>query len=89
MGFTSSQGIDLSGIMVAGGIFAVVIGFATQSVVSNLISGLFLIVEKPAKHGDTIELPDMWISGTFLDLGTFSSKVRIFDGPATKIQNEK
>ena len=43
LGFTSSQGIDLSGIMVAGGIFAVVIGFATQSVVSNLISGLFLI----------------------------------------------
>ena len=63
LGFTSSQGIDLSGIMVAGGIFAVVIGFATQSVVSNLISGLFLIVEKPAKHGDTIELPDMGISG--------------------------
>ena len=36
--FTSSQGLDLSGLLVAGGIFAVVIGFATQSVVSNLIS---------------------------------------------------
>ena len=89
LGFTSSQGIDLSGIMVAGGIFAVVIGFATQSVVSNLISGLFLIVEKPAKHGDTIELPDMGISGTLLDIGTFSSKVRKFDGTVTRIPNEK
>ena len=89
LGFTSSQGIDLSGIMVAGGIFAVVIGFATQSVVSNLISGLFLIVEKPAKHGDTIELPDMGISGTLLDIGTFSSKVRRFDGTVTRIPNEK
>ncbi|MDC0154110.1 mechanosensitive ion channel family protein [Nitrosopumilus sp.] len=89
LGFTSSQGIDLSGIMVAGGIFAVVIGFATQSVVSNLISGVFLIVEKPAKHGDTIELPDMGISGTLLDIGTFSSKVRKFDGTVTRIPNEK
>ena len=31
--FTSSQGIDFSGLIVAGGIFAVVIGFATQSVI--------------------------------------------------------
>jgi small-conductance mechanosensitive channel len=38
LAFTSSTGIDLSGLLVAGGIFAVVIGFATQSVVSNLIS---------------------------------------------------
>jgi len=89
LGFTSSQGIDLSGIMVAGGIFAVVIGFATQSVVSNLISGVFLIFEKPAKHGDTIELPDMGISGTLLDIGTFSSKIRKFDGTGIRIPNEK
>ena len=89
LGFTSSQGVDLSGIMVAGGIFAVVIGFATQSVVSNLISGIFLIVEKPAKHGDTIQLPDMGISGTLLDIGTFSSRVRKFDGTVIRIPNEK
>jgi small-conductance mechanosensitive channel len=89
LGFTSSQGIDLSGIMVAGGIFAVVIGFATQSVVSNLISGVFLIIEKPAKHGDTIELPDMGLSGTLLDIGTFSSKIRKFDGTVIRIPNEK
>ncbi len=89
LAFTSSQGIDLSGLMVAGGIFAVVIGFATQSVVSNLISGIFLIVEKPAKHGDTIHLPDMGIYGTLLDIGTFSSRVRKFDGTIIRIPNEK
>ena len=87
--FTSSQGIDFSGLMVAGGIFAVVIGFATQSVVSNLISGIFLMIEKPAKHGDAIQLPDMTISGTLLDIGTFSSKVRKFDGTIIRIPNEK
>ncbi|RNJ75616.1 MAG: mechanosensitive ion channel family protein [Nitrosopumilus sp. D6] len=89
LAFTSSQGIDLSGLIVAGGIFAVVIGFATQSVVSNLISGLFLIVEKPAKHGDTIQLPDMGITGTLLDIGTFSSRMRKFDGTIIRIPNEK
>ncbi len=87
--FTSSQGIDFSGLMVAGGIFAVVIGFATQSVVSNLISGLFLMIEKPVKHGDTIQIPDMAISGTLLDIATFSSRVRKFDGTVIRIPNEK
>jgi small-conductance mechanosensitive channel len=87
--FTSSQGIDFSGLLVAGGIFAVVIGFATQSVVSNLISGVFLMIEKPAKHGDTIQIPDMSISGTLLDIGTFSSRVRKFDGTVIRIPNEK
>lgn len=89
LAFTSSQGLDFSGLLVAGGIFAVVIGFATQSVVSNLISGVFLMIEKPAKHGDTIQIPDMSISGTLLDIGTFSSRVRKFDGTVIRIPNEK
>ena len=87
--FTSIQGLDFSGLLVAGGIFAVVIGFATQSVVSNLISGIFLMIEKPAKLGDTIQLPDMGISGTLLDIATFSSRVRKFDGTVIRIPNEK
>lgn len=89
LAFTSSQGIDLSGLLVAGGIFAVVIGFATQSVVSNLISGVFLMAEKPARHGDTIQLPDMSITGTLLDIGTFSSRIRKFDGTIIRVPNEK
>lgn len=87
--FTSSTGIDLSGLLVAGGIFAVVIGFATQSVVSNLISGIFLMIEKPAKQGDSIELPDMNTSGVLLDITTFSSRIRKFDGTIIRIPNEK
>ncbi len=89
LAFTSSQGLDFSGLLVAGGIFAIVIGFATQSVVSNLISGVFLIIEKPAKHGDTIQIPDMGISGTLLDIGTFSSRIRKFDGTVIRVPNEK
>ena len=89
LAFTSSTGLDLSGLLVAGGIFAVVIGFATQSVVSNLISGIFLMLEKPAKQGDSIELPDMGIAGILIDISTFSSRVRKFDGTVIRVPNEK
>lgn len=86
--FSSSTGVDLSGLLVAGGIFGVVIGFATQSVVSNLISGIFLMIEKPVKQGDSVELPGLSISGTLLDISTFSVRIRQFDGTIIRIPNE-
>ena len=39
-------GFKFSGLMVAGGIAGVVIGFASQSIVGNLISGIFLMIER-------------------------------------------
>ncbi len=85
----TSQGIDLSGLMVAGGIFGIVIGFATQSVVSNVISGLFLMMERPAKTGDVIELPHRNIFGILLDITLFSTKIRLFDGSIMRVPNDK
>jgi len=89
LGVITSQGIDLSGLIVAGGIFGVVIGFATQSVVSNLISGFFLMIEKPAKIGDLVEIQGMGITGTVMDMTTFSTKIRIADGTVVRIPNDK
>ena len=49
-------GLDLSGLLVAGGITGIVLGFASQSVVANLVSGIFLISEKPIKIGDQVNI---------------------------------
>ena len=86
--FTSTTGVDFSGLLVAGGIFGIVIGFATQSVISNLISGIFLMIEKPVKQGDKIEIPGSDITGTLLDISTFSVRVKKFDGTIIRIPNE-
>ncbi len=86
---TSSQGFDLGGLIVAGGFLGIVIGFASQSVVSNLISGLFMIIEKPAKQGERIEIPDSNIFGILLDVGILSSHIQQFDGTVIRVPNEK
>lgn len=86
---TTSQGIDLSGLIVAGGIFGIVIGFATQSVVSNVISGIFLMLEKPAKPGDVIELPQRNIFGILMDITIFSTRIKLFDGSIMRVPNDK
>lgn len=80
-------GLHLTGLLVAGGFAGVVLGFASQSVVSNLISGLFLIVERPIRIGDQIQIGD--ISGVVEDIRVLSTVVRTFDGTYMRIPNEK
>lgn len=86
---TASQGIDMGGLVVGAGFMGIVIGFAAQSVVSNLISGVFLLIEKPVKQGDTVELPDSSITGKLIDISAFSSKIQQFDGTVIRIPNER
>jgi len=86
---TASQGIDLGGLVVGAGFMGIVIGFAAQSVVSNMISGVFLLIEKPVKQGDAVEVVDVNVLGKLIDINTFSSKIQQFDGTVVRIPNEK
>lgn len=80
-------GVNLTGLLVAGGIAGIVIGFASQSVVTNLISGIFLIFERPIKINDQISVGD--ISGVVEDIRVLSTIVRTYEGIYVRIPNEK
>lgn len=60
----NSVGIDLTALAVFSGAVGVGIGFGLQKVVSNLISGVILLLDKSIKPGDVIELGETfgWIS---------------------------
>jgi len=85
----SNMGVDFTGLLLAGGIFGIIIGFATQSLVANLISGLFLQIDRPMKVGDPIEVVDMNVAGIVVETTTFSTRLRRFDGVYIRIPNEK
>ncbi|AJM93246.1 mechanosensitive ion channel family protein [Nitrosopumilus piranensis] len=86
---TASQGFDIGGLVVGAGFMGIVIGFAAQTVVSNMISGVFLLIEKPVKQGDTVEVVGDNVTGKLIDINTFSSKIQQFDGTVVRIPNEK
>ncbi len=80
-------GVNLSGLFVAGGIAGLVIGFASQSVVSNLVSGIFIMFERPVKIGDQIEVDG--VSGFVEDIHVMSTIMRTYDGIFVRIPNDK
>ncbi len=81
----SCFGIELSAIWGAAGIAGVAIGFAAQTSVSNLISGLFVVTDKAMKIGDFIEVGG--ISGTVDEVGIISVKIHTLDNQMIRIPN--
>jgi len=79
-------GIDLSILLGAAGILTVAIGFASQTSASNLISGIFLMVERPFSISDVIKVND--IVGEVISIDLLSVKLRTFDNLFVRLPNE-
>lgn len=86
MAFLTELGFSLGPLLGAAGIVGVALGFASQTSVSNVISGLFLIAEKPFEVGDVVTVGD--ITGAVLSIDTLSIKIRTFDNRFVRIPNE-
>jgi len=80
------MGVNLSALLGAAGIAGIAIGFAAQTSVSNLISGIFLISERPFQIGDVIEVGN--ISGIIMSIDLLSIKLQTFDNRFVRIPNE-
>jgi len=79
-------GIDISAILGAAGIAGVAIGFAAQTSISNIISGLFVITERTFKISDTIEVNGT--IGTVQAINLLSVILKTFDSQYVRIPNE-
>ncbi len=79
-------GVDLSGLAILSGAIGVGLGFGLQKVVSNLVSGVIILLDKSIKPGDVISLGDTfgWIDA----LGARYVSVVTRDGKEYLIPNE-
>jgi small-conductance mechanosensitive channel len=80
-------GISPSALLVAGGVTGIILGFASQNIVGNLISGFFLMVERPIKIGDQVEISG--ISGFVTDIRIISTIIRTYDGLLVRLPNQQ
>jgi small-conductance mechanosensitive channel len=80
-------GIDMTALIGAAGVVGVAIGFAAQTSVANIISGIFLTLEHPFELNDTIIINN--IEGQIKAVNLFAVTIRTSDNKIVRIPNEQ
>ncbi len=79
-------GLDISALMGAAGIAGIALGFAAQTSVANVISGLFLFSEKVFQIGDTLQIDAL--TGVVETVDFMCIRIRTFDNRLVRVPNE-
>jgi len=77
--------IPLTVFAFLGGALAIGFGFGAQNLLKNLMSGIMILVERPVKVGDIVQIGEL--VGTVTNISIRSSTIRSADGIETVIPN--
>lgn len=80
-------GVPLTALTFLGGAVALGLGFGSQNVINNFISGLILLIERPIKVGELVTVDDL--TGTILSIGARATLIHSYMGATYIVPNSK
>ncbi|GMA31910.1 mechanosensitive ion channel family protein [Litorihabitans aurantiacus] len=86
----SAFGVDIAPLIASAGVIGVALAFGAQSVVSDLLAGLFMLVENQCNVGDRVELGALGstlAAGTVEEVGLRVTTIRDDDGRLWYVRN--
>jgi|GEM_PF-1692083 len=79
----------LMGILTAAGVSGIAIGFAAKDLISNSLSGLILIFDRPFSLGDSVEIGRFIDKGTVESIGIRNTTLKLRDGKIVTVPNSQ
>ena len=79
-------GVNLAALLGAAGVVGIALGVASQKSLGNMVSGIFLLSERPFEVGDVVNVDN--VTGIVQDVDLLALKVRTFDNRMVRVPNE-
>lgn len=83
----SAVGVPVGSLLAGAGIIGVAIGLGAQGFMNDIITGLFILLEKQMDVGDYIQLMNLGIEGTVISIGIRTVQIKSLDGTVHFIPN--
>jgi small conductance mechanosensitive channel len=80
-------GVETTSILAALGGMALAIGLALQGTLSNVASGVMILIQKPFRVGEAISAGS--VTGTVQQIGLFTTELKQFDGLFVMVPNSE
>lgn len=83
----SAVGVDIAVFAAGGAVVSLVVAFAAQDTLANFFAGVFILLDRPFREGDRIEIKDEQTWGDVVEIGLRTTRIRTRDNRMVVVPN--